>query len=70
MFSPSLPLNRKKFIKRLQDSLENFRLTAIQNKVIRKFLKKDYINKNPDELLNSSELKPMIDFDKILDRLY
>lgn len=53
------------FIKKLQDSPENFRLTAIQNKVIRKFLKKDYINKNTGELLNSSELRPMIDFDKV-----
>ena len=53
------------FIKKLQDSPENFRLTAIQNKCIRKFLKKDYINKNTGEVLNSTDIKPMLDYDKI-----
>ena len=53
------------FIKKVQDSPENFRLTALQNKSIRKFLKKEYINKNTGELLNSSEIKPMLDYDKI-----
>lgn len=53
------------FIKKLQDSPGNFRLTALQNKSIRKFLKKEYINKNTGELLNSAEIKPMLDDDKI-----
>lgn len=53
------------FVKKLQDSPENFRLTALQNKCIRKFLKKEYINKNTGEVLNSSEIKPMLDYDKI-----
>lgn len=53
------------FIKKLQDTPENFRLTALQNKSIRKFIKKEYINKNTGEILNSSEIKPMLDFDKI-----
>lgn len=53
------------FVKKLQDTPENFRLTALQNKSIRKFLKKEYINKNTGELFNSSELKPMLDYDKI-----
>lgn len=53
------------FIKKLQDTPENFRLTALQNKSIRKFLKKEYINKNTGEVLNSSEIKPMLDNDKI-----
>lgn len=53
------------FIKKLQDTPENFRLTALQNKSIRKFIKKEYINKNTGEVLNSSEIKPMLDFDEI-----
>ena len=32
------------FIKKLQDTPENFRLTALQNKSIQKFLKKEDIN--------------------------
>ena len=53
------------FIKKLQDTPENFRLIALQNKSIRKFLKKEYINKSTGETLNSSEIKPMLDFEKI-----
>ncbi len=53
------------FIKKLQESPENFRITALQNKSIRKFLKKEYINKNTGEILNSSEIKPMLDMEKI-----
>lgn len=53
------------FIKKLQDAPGSFRLTALQNKSIRKFLKKEYVNKNTGEILNSSEIKPMLDYDKI-----
>lgn len=53
------------FIKKLQDTPENFRITTLQNKSIRKFLKKEYINKYTGELVNSSEIKPMLDVDKI-----
>lgn len=53
------------FIKKLQDTPENFRLTALQNKSIRKFLKKEYLNKSTGEILNSSQIKPMLDFEKI-----
>lgn len=53
------------FIKKLQESPENFRLTALQNKCIKKFLKKEYLNKDTGELLNSSDIKPILDEDKI-----
>ena len=53
------------FIKKLQETPGNFRLTSLQNKSIRKFLKKEYINKNTGEILNSSEIKPMLDMEKI-----
>lgn len=55
------------FIKRLQESPANFRLTTLQNKSIRKFLKKDFVNNITGEILNSSEIKPMLDYDKIED---
>lgn len=55
------------FVKRLQESPANFRLTALQNKNIRKFLKKDFVNNITGEILNSSEIKPMLDYDKIDD---
>lgn len=53
------------FIEKLQDTPENFRLTALQNKSIRKFIKKEYLNTNTGEVLTSSEIKPILDFDKI-----
>ena len=53
------------FIKKLQESPESFRLTAFQNRSIKKFLKKEYINKDTGELLNSSDIKPLLDYDKI-----
>lgn len=53
------------FIEKLQNSPESFRITALQNKSIRKFLKKEYVNKKTGEVLNSSEIKPMLDLDKI-----
>ena len=53
------------FLKKLQESPENFRLTAFQNRSITKFLKKEYLNKDTGELLNSSDIKPLLDYDKI-----
>lgn len=53
------------FLKKLQESPENFRITSLQNKNIQKFLKKEYINENTGEILNSSQIKPMLDNDKI-----
>ena len=53
------------FIKKLKESPESFRLTALQSKGIRKFFKKEYINKDTGELLNSSDIKPILDYDKI-----
>lgn len=53
------------FVQKLQVSPESFRLTTLQNKSIRKFLKKEYINEDTGEILNSSELKPMLDLEKI-----
>jgi transposase len=53
------------FIDKLQDNPENFRITKTQSNNIRKFLKKDLLNSKTGELLNSNDLKAVIDFDKI-----
>lgn len=53
------------FIKKLQESPENFRITALQNKSLRKFLKKEYMDKSTGELVNSNDIKPMLDEEKI-----
>lgn len=53
------------FIKKLQETPENFRITALQNKSLKRFIKKEYVNSNTGEILNSSEIKPMLDYDKI-----
>lgn len=53
------------FLDKLQESPANFRITAIQSKSLRKFFKKDCLNQATGELLNSNEIKPLIDFDKV-----
>ncbi len=53
------------FLKKLEDSPENFRITALQSKSLRKFFKKDCLNQKTGELINSSDIKAFIDFDKV-----
>lgn len=53
------------FLDKLEQSPENFRITALQSKSLKKFMKKDCVNSKTGELIDSSELKPLIDFDKI-----
>ena len=53
------------FLKKLEESPENFRITALQAKSIRKFMKKEFVNKKTGEVLNASDLKANIDFDKV-----
>lgn len=53
------------FLDKLQESPANFRITAMQSKSLRKFFKKDCLNQKTGELINSSEIKPLIDFDKV-----
>lgn len=59
--------NRKflEFLDKLEESPENFRITTLQSKSLKKFIKKDCVNKKTGELINSSEIKPLIDFDKV-----
>ena len=53
------------FLKKLEESPENFRITALQSKSLKKFFKKDCVNQKTGEIMNSSDIKTFIDFDKV-----
>lgn len=53
------------FLEKLIEHPENFRLTSTQSKSIRPFLKKEVVNKETGEVLDSSKLKALIDMDKV-----
>lgn len=53
------------FLKKLEETSENFRITALQSKSLRKFFKKDCVNQKTGEIINSSDIKAFIDFDKV-----
>ena len=58
----------KSFLEFLDKFLEapaNFPITATQAKSLRKFLDKKLVNEKTGEVLNSSELKALIDFNKV-----
>ena len=53
------------FIEKLINSPANFRVTATQSKSIRKFLDKKLLNEKTGEILDSSDIKAVIDMDKV-----
>lgn len=53
------------FLKKLEETPENFRITALQSKSLRKFMKKEYVNEKTGEAINSSDIKAFVDFDKV-----
>lgn len=53
------------FLKKLEESPANFRITALQSKSLRKFMKKEYVNTKTGEIVNSSDMKGYIDFNKV-----
>ena len=53
------------FLKKLEETPENFRITALQSKSLRKFFKKDYIDKKSGEILDFKSIRPLIDFNKV-----
>jgi transposase len=53
------------FLDKLMDSPENFRITATQAKSLRRFIDKNMLNKKTGEVVDSSELKAMIDKNKV-----
>jgi hypothetical protein len=52
------------FLNKLEESPQSFRITALQSKSLRKFLKKDCVNQQTGELIDSSAIKALIDFEK------
>ena len=53
------------FLQKLEENPTNFRITALQAKSLRKFMKKEYVNKKTGEAINSKDLLSFIDFDKV-----
>lgn len=53
------------FIDKLVKNPESFRITKTQSYSIKKFLRSDIFNNKTGEILNSKDLKPLIDYDKI-----
>lgn len=53
------------FLQKLEETPENFRITALQSKSLRKFMKKEYVNAKTGEMLNSFDIKGFIDFEKV-----
>ena len=53
------------FLNKLEETPENFRITALQSKSLKRFFKKECVNKKTGELLNSSDIKPLIDFERV-----
>lgn len=53
------------FLKKLEEHPENFRITAVQSKNLRKFFKKECVNEKTGEILDSSKIRAFVDFDKV-----
>jgi hypothetical protein len=53
------------FLDKLIESPANFRITSTQSKSIRRFLDKKLVNKKTGEIVNSSELKALVDKSKV-----
>ena len=53
------------FLKKLQEHPENFRITAAQSKSLRKFFKKECVNEKTGEILDSTKIRALIDFDRV-----
>ena len=53
------------FLEKLEDNPANFRITALQAKSLKKFMKKEYVNLKTGEILNSNDIRAFIDFNKV-----
>lgn len=54
-----------KFLDKLKENPDNFRITAAQSKTMKQFMKKDVVNQKTGEVLESKDLLPMVDWDKV-----
>lgn len=53
------------FLEKLEKSPSSFRITSLQAKSLKKFMKKEYVNQKTGEVLNSSDILGFIDFEKV-----
>ena len=53
------------FLKKLEESPQNFRITALQSKSLKRFMKKECVNTKTGEIVYSQDIKACIDFDKV-----
>ena len=53
------------FLDKLMESPENFRITVLQAKNMRRFMAKDMVNEKTGEIVNASELRAMVDMSKV-----
>ena len=53
------------FLAKLKENPGSYRISSAQSKGLRRFLKKEYLNKVTGETVNSSDLMPMIDDGKL-----
>ena len=53
------------FLEKLEKSPGSFRITASQSKSLRRFMKKEYVNQKTGEIVNSSDMRGFIDFEKV-----
>ena len=53
------------FLEKLEKNPENFRVTALEAKSLRRFFKPEYVHQTTGEVFDASKLKPLIDFEKV-----
>ena len=53
------------FLDKLEQNPENFRVTALEAKSLRRFFRPEYVHQTTGEVFDASRLKPLIDFDKV-----
>jgi transposase len=53
------------FIDKLQNEPSSFRITKTQSRSLKRFLKDDIVNNKTGEVINSKDLKPSVDFNKV-----
>ena len=53
------------FLEKLEHDPENFRVTALETKSLRRFFRPEYVHQTTGEVFDASKLKPLIDFDKV-----
>lgn len=53
------------FIQKLRENPRNFRISALQAKIIRKYLKKDMVHQETGEILDSTKILAMLDEEKL-----